>query len=201
MSVQAIIKRIREDAERAISTIKAEETCEVEAIRAKSMQRAEDAYNHRMAEGLREIRQYIARSESKSRILANRIIREAKEELLSQCFADVLEYLKTIRSRPEYPQFLFTMLEDSARNLGHSQISVKVHRDDRSRAEEFISIINNDGFSLFLSDESVETFGGVICERLSDGVTIDNTVEVRFVRLEREMMSAASRILFQNGEP
>jgi hypothetical protein len=36
--------------------------------------------------------------------------------------------------------------------------------------------------------------------RVADRVVIDNTVEVRFVRLEREMIVAASGILF-HGEP
>jgi len=200
MSVETIIKRIREEAEAEIRTIRAEEACDVGAIRDQAAQKAEDAYNHRLAEGRREIRQLIASQESRTRIEAKRKVREVREEMLRQCFADVSAYLKTIRTRPEYPAFVHAMLTESAKNLGQSDIAVKVHPDDRILAAEIISRVNQDGFLLFLSDEPIDTGGGVICERISDLVVIDNTVEVRFVRLEREMIVAASRILF-HGEP
>ncbi|HOJ97485.1 MAG TPA: V-type ATP synthase subunit E [Methanospirillum sp.] len=196
MSVETIISRIREEAEKEIQAIRAEETCEVDAIRAQYEQKAENAYNHRLAEGLREIRQMIASMESRSRIEAKRKVREVREEMLSRCFQDVSAYLKNIRSTPEYPAFLSTMILDSARNLGPSEIAVRVHPDDRPLAAEIISTINKEGYSLSLSDEPVDTGGGAVCERIADGVFIDNTVEVRFVRLEREMIVNASKILF-----
>lgn len=200
MSVETIINRIREEAETEIRTIRAEEACDVGTIRAQAEQKAEDAYNHRMAEGQREIRQIIASQESRTRIEAKRKVREVREEMLRHCFAEVTRYLRTIRTRPEYPGFVYAMLTESAKNLGPSDIAVKVHPDDRTLIAEIISRVNQDGFSLLLSDEQIDTGGGVICERISDQVVIDNTVEVRFVRLEREMIVAASRILF-HGEP
>ncbi len=200
MSVETIISRIREEAEKEIQAIRAEEARELGIIRARSEQNAENAYNHRMAEGQREIRQLVASRESRTRIDAKRKVRETREEMLNQCFDEVSAYLKTIRTRDEYPAFINTMLEDSARNLGQSDISVTVHPDDRTLAKECISRINKEGFSLFLSDEQIKTNGGVICMRVSDRVVIDNTVEVRFVRLEREMIVTASDILF-HGEP
>lgn len=199
MSVETIINRIREEAEAEIRTIRAEEACDVGAIRAQAEQKAEDAYNHRIAEGQREIRQLIASQESRTRIEAKRKVREVREEMLRQCFDEVSSYLKTIRTRPEYPSFLEAMITESAKNLGPSDIAVKVHPDDRRLAADSISRINQEGFSLILSEEPIITSGGVICERISDRVVIDNTVEVRFVRLEREMIVAASRILF-HGE-
>ncbi|MCA1914862.1 V-type ATP synthase subunit E [Methanospirillum hungatei] len=199
MSVETIINRIREEAEGQIRTIRAEEACDVGAIRAQAEQKAEDAYNHRITEGQREIRLLIASQESRTRIEAKRKVREVREEMLRQCFDEVSLYLKTIRTRPEYPSFLQAMITESAKNLGPSDIAVKVHPDDRRLAADIISRINQEGFSLILSDEPVDTSGGVICERISDRVVIDNTVEVRFVRLEREMIVAASRILF-HGE-
>ena len=138
----------------------------------------------------------IASMESRSRIEAKRKVREVREEMLSRCFQDVSAYLKNIRSTPEYPAFLSTMILDSARNLGPSEIAVRVHPDDRPLAAEIISTINKEGYSLSLSDEPVDTGGGAVCERIADGVFIDNTVEVRFVRLEREMIVNASKILF-----
>jgi len=200
MSVETIINRIREEAETEIQAIRTEEAREVAAIRARAEQSAENAYNNRMAEGQREIRQLIASRESRTRIDAKRIVRQAREDVLNRCFDEVSAYLKTVRTRAEYPEFVHAMLEDSARNLGQSDIAVIVHPDDRSLAEECISRINKEGFSLFLSDEQINTDGGVVCMRVADRVVIDNTVEVRFVRLEREMIVAASGILF-HGEP
>jgi len=199
MSVETIIKRIREEAEAEIRTIRAEEACDVGVIRDQAAQKAEDAYNHRLAEGRREIRQLIASQESRTRIEAKRKVREVREEILRQCFDEVSLYLKTIRTKPEYPAFLQAMITESAKNLGPSDVIIKVHPDDRRLVADIISRINKEGFSLILSEEPIDTSGGVICERISDRVVIDNTVEVRFVRLEREMIVAASRILF-HGE-
>ena len=78
MSVETIINRIREEAENEIQAIRAEEAREVAAIRARAEQSAENAYNNRMAEGQREIRQLIASRESRTRIDAKRIVRQAR---------------------------------------------------------------------------------------------------------------------------
>jgi len=200
MSVDIIINRIREEAEKEVQAIRAEEACDISNIRAHAEQKAEDAYNHRMAEGSREIRQMVAGRQSRSRIEANRRVRKVREDIISQCLSEVSENLKTIRQQDNYPDFFQSLLRECAENLGHSEVFVQVHPEDRLWAEEIILKMNKEGFSLHLSDHPVQTSGGVICERVSDNVVIDNTVETRFTRMQRDMIVIASEILFQNGE-
>jgi vacuolar-type H+-ATPase subunit E/Vma4 len=74
----------------------------VGAIKAQAEQKAEDAYNHRIAEGQREISRLLqARNHGPDR--GETKGQEVREEMLRQCFAEVSAYLKTIRTRPEYP--------------------------------------------------------------------------------------------------
>lgn len=200
MSVDAIIHRIREEAEKEVRAIRAEESCDVSNIRTRAEQDADSAYNHRISEGQREIRQYIASQQSKTRIEANRTVREAKEEIINHCFSEVSGYLTSIRTQKEYPGLFQCLLKECAENLGHEDILVHVHPDDRPLAEHSILALNEEGYFLWLSDRDILTSGGVICERVSDLVSIDNTMETRFSRMEREMVIAASQILFQTGE-
>lgn len=201
MSVDVIISRIREEAEKEVQAVRAEEASVLTSIRSKAQQKAEDIYNRRVAEGMREIRQNSASHQSKARIEAKRKVREVKEELIRECFSEVSGYLNTIRGRPEYPVLLKNLLLECAQNLGSSKVRVQVHSDDRLLAEDLIQAINLEGFSLHLSDAVIQTAGGVVCERVSDKIIIDNTVETRSARMKREMIVAASETLLQNGEP
>ena len=200
MSVDAIISRIREEAEKEVQAIRAEESCDISNIHAHADQKAEDLYNRRMAEGQREIRQYLASQQSRTRIDAKRKVRAVQEDIINRCFSEVTKHLRIIRNRDEYPIIFKFLLKECAENLGSSEILVQVHQKDRFLAEECIRELNQEGFSLRLSEQLIQTDGGVICVRVSDKVMIDNTLETRFTRMERELIVAASHILFQSGE-
>lgn len=200
MSVDTIITRIREEADKEIRIIRSEETCDISHIRTQAEQKAEEAYNHRMAEGHREIRQYIASEQSRARIEAKRLVRKTREDIINECFKEVSVHLKEIRKKDEYPALFENLIRECVQNLGKSDILVQVHSDDRSLAETVMKKVNSEGFSIRISDDSIDTNGGVICIRISDNVSIDNTFETRVTRMEREMISIASQILFQNGE-
>lgn len=201
MTADAIIQRIKEEAEKEVQTIRYEESCELTDIRNLAEQKAEDSYNRRISEGERDIRQYVTSQQSKIRIEAKRLVREEKEELINRCFAMARQELHTIRSSNEYPKTLENLLKECIDSLGNHEIYVYVHSDDRHAMQVIVNRMNGDGNSLILSDEPVHTSGGMICVRASDRVTIDNTVEARFSRMQRELIVAASKILFQNGGP
>lgn len=199
MTVEAIINRIQREAEEEVRSIRAEEACELTNIRNLAEQRAEAAYNHRLSEGLREIRQNIASQQSRTRIEAKKLVRESKEDLINQCFRETEGYLQTLRTKKEYPALLKHLIEECMANLGGQEHIISVHPDDRKIASEIINSMQKDGNSIHLSDEPVMTTGGVICERVTDRVTIDNTVEARFSRMKRDMIVIVSKILFENG--
>ena len=199
MTVEAIINRIQREAEEEVRSIRAEEACELTNIRNLAEQRAEAAYNHRLSEGFREIRQNIASQQSRTRIEAKKLVRESKEDLINQCFKETEKYLQTLRIKNEYPSLLKHLIEECMVNLGGQEHIISVHPDDRKIVQEIINSMQKDGNSIHLSDEPVMTTGGVICERVTDRVTIDNTVEARFSRMKRDMIVAVSKILFENG--
>ncbi|NLV26813.1 MAG: hypothetical protein GXY48_06570 [Methanomicrobiales archaeon] len=201
MTVDAIISRIEKEVEEEIQAIRNEEYCEITNIRNLAEQKAEDAYNHRISEGWREIRQLVASGESRTRIDAQRKVREAREELISDCFEETRNQLRTIRRSDKYPVLLKNLLSDCIESLGNTEIVLFVHSDDRKIALDIINSLNKEGYSLSLSPDPVLTDGGVICERVSDKVIIDNTVEARFSRMQRDMVITASSILFHSGDP
>lgn len=200
MTYEAIINRIRSEADNEVRAIEAEAACELTDIRNLAEQKAEDAYNHRMSEGWREIRQYIASQQSKTRIEAKRLVREAKEDMLQQSFTKTSRYLKDIRKSDTYPVILRRLLDECVLNLGTADLLISVHPADRDIVREIIDEYRKEGYSISLSTQPVDTDGGVIGERVSDRVIIDNTIEARFSRMHRDLIVAASEILFQTGE-
>lgn len=196
MSAQAIIDRIVHDAEEECAEILRAAEAEAAAIMKHAEQKAEEAYQHRMHEGLRDISQEMAAKESKARIEAKRRVRLVRDTEIHECLDRVREEIQKVRYTDRYPAIFEELLNTSVHLLSPGPLVISVHPDDLDLAREQCRRLASIGITITIADTPLQTCGGMLCERLSDRVSIDNTFEGRMARLIPDLTGVASEHLF-----
>ena len=196
MSAQAIIDRIVHDAEEECAEILRAAEAEAAAIMKHAEQKAEEAYQHRMHEGLRDISQEMAAKESKARIEAKRKVRLVTDTEIQECLDLVREEIQKVRHTSEYPAIFEELFKASVTLLSPGPLVISVHPDDLDLASSLCRRFASSGIPITIADTPLDTCGGVLCERLSDRVSIDNTFEGRLTRLYPDLAGVAFRHLF-----
>ncbi|MGC8555445.1 MAG: V-type ATP synthase subunit E [Conexivisphaera sp.] len=145
-------------------------------------------------------RDYSARTEAaRARLLGMAEIRARGEalSLIDEKSEEVLrEAMSRIAAMPrdsDYEKVMLSLLREAADAVGSQELVVRVARPDAALAKKIISRASRTkrfrGVSLKLSDEVVESVGGLIVSSADGRVSYDNTFEARLARYRETIKS------------
>jgi len=199
MSVEKIEQRILSDAkaeaERILKKAREEADLVIEKSRKEAEKRARQIRTEEDEKTARACTQLL----SQSRIEARKVYRNARENAINEVFAGAKAELGKIRENPRYPDIFFRLAAEGIRNLGQDRVELEVHPADRPLAEDFIRKWGKNPGECIISTRTVMTNGGVIVSGPGGTVKVNNTVEARLERMEREIAARVARILFSEG--
>lgn len=146
-------------------------------------------------------REYSARAEGvRSRILGMAEIR-ARAEMLrlldeesERVTRSAMERISSMPRDSNYERIIELLLEEAAAAVGSAELVVRPAKPDVAVAKRVISRLSRTkrfkGISMALSEEAVDSIGGVVVSSADGRVSYDNTFEARLER-SRENIKAA----------
>lgn len=199
MSVEKIEQRILFDAKAEAERIVKKAREEADLVIEKARKEAETRARQIRTEEDEKTAQACARLLSQSRIEARKVHRSAREKAIKEVFTGAKAEIGKIRENARYPDIFFRLAAEGIRNLGHDRVELEVHPADRPLAEDFIRKWGKNPGECTISTRTVMTNGGVVVSVPGGTVKVNNTVEARLERMEREIVAKVARILFQEG--
>lgn len=191
MALPDILAAIDAEADEEIARVAAEAEEQVREIRRQSrdeaMQAERDASNALGDEPDRRRAQIVNRA----RLVVERRISAAVEDLYQEMMAEVGRRLGAVRRRPEYPD-LFHRLFDECRAVLPDGRVVRVDPDDEVLCRDVLASTAGDGFII---DATLESVGGLELTTTDGRRSVQNTFESRMSRADRALRSlAAARV-------
>ncbi|TET83160.1 MAG: hypothetical protein E3J37_05960 [Anaerolineales bacterium] len=183
MSLQAILDAIRASSDAQVREIEAATEAEVQKImvqdQAETKRLRQEAYAAASAPGAAERARILGRA----RLKAQRILSEAREDLIDDAIDQARKRLASIRDDPIYPAILRQLTEEALANLEGSlgeaeKPQLAVDPRDQQLLE---SILSNMGLDLPVSGE-LDCWGGIIAKSDDSHVIVVNTLEGRLTR-------------------
>jgi len=172
MGLTEIIEDIEQETQQRRAEILEDARAQAEDI----LKRAE-AEKERFATEYEEEARRLALSErrerlSGARLEARRVVVEAKEDAVKQAIDRLWEALEELRGSSEYEHMLKSAIEQGINELGGSCV-VHAARDDLEKVRELAAAYPN----LVVSDELLDSRGGVVLVSADGGIRVDNTLE------------------------
>jgi V/A-type H+-transporting ATPase subunit E len=196
MSADAIIERIRADAEEEARRIRDRAEDEARSIIAAAGREGEEEYSRVLGEGRRETRVLTGRILAQASIDARRLVREEKEKGVASCFAEAEKALHRLAQSGEYRQILKNLIAGGLRELGADEIVLVATERDHDLVAGIITEPGAEAPRITLNPECAITAGGVILRSKSGKVTVNNTFEARMERFQDDLIFSIARILY-----
>lgn len=187
MALADILAALEADADAEIAGIAAAASEEEEQLRRAARDEAHaaqlDAASSLDDDGERRRAQIVNRA----RLVVERRMSAAVEELYQEIMAAVERRLADVRDRPDYPE-LFRRLLDECRAVLPDGRVVRVDRADESLCADELA---NAGCDDFVVDATISTAGGLELATVDGRRSVRNTFESRTSRADRALRSLA----------
>ena len=102
------------------------------------------------------------------------------EESVDKVFEKAIEKIKNTDRNEDYSKFISTLLDESTKILGTSQVTIYTNDKDQSIVQSLLS--QCEGSSL--SSETIDCMGGIKAISKDGSMTFDNTIDARLERLK-----------------
>lgn len=179
MSLQAILAAIRASGETQIKEIEAAAQEELAQHRAEVQRLRQESNKAASAPGAAERARILIRA----RLKAQRILSEAREDLIDDAIDQARKRLASIRNDPVYPDILRQLTKEALANLeGSLGEAEKPQLEADPRDHKLLeSILSNLGLDLPVIGE-LDCWGGIIAKSDDSHVIVVNTLEGRLTR-------------------
>jgi V/A-type H+-transporting ATPase subunit E len=104
----------------------------------------------------------------------------ALEDAVNRVFAKALDQIKNTERSGNYANFIKSLLDESTKILGTTNVSVLTNSKDKSVVQSTISQYSG----AVLSSETIDCLGGVVVKSKDGTMTLDNTIDARIERLK-----------------
>jgi len=179
MSLQAILAAIRTSGEAQVKEIEAAAQEELAQHLAEVQRLRQESNKATSAPGAAERTRIMGRA----RLKAQRILSDAREDLIDDAIDQARKLLASIRNDPIYPAILRQLTEEALANLeGSLQEAEKPKLEADPRDQQLLeSILSNMELDLPVSYE-LDCWGGIIAKSDDSRVIVNNTLESRLTR-------------------
>lgn len=203
-----IINKIIQMAEAEINKITSEAQEKAEEIRKeaelKSNSEVQDIINHGTQEAKTEKQRIIA----DARLKAKRKKMAMQEQLMQESFEHATKYLQDLIDKGEdagykYDTIITNFIREAAEIIGDHSLQLSFNQRDKKKFQLFLPQISKNitqalgkDITLFISDKTISTLGGVSVKSKDGKVGVDNTIEARMSRFNEGLKAEATKILF-----
>lgn len=193
MSVEKIIEKISLEAADTARALR--RTAEEEAARylEKEKTAAEAEKNAEIAARKREVDAEVSRMLAQARMEGRQTVRNARENLISDCFDRARERITAISGSPEYPEILKYLIQDGIEKIGAGDLTISANSRDIPVLESILA--KDTETHVRMSGEPIPTAGGVLLRTGSGTRRVDNTFEARLERMRRDLIFEVAGIL------
>lgn len=195
MSMDTIIRRIRDDADREARSVIESARQEAASARAAAAVRAEEARQQAVLEGKKRADLETAQRQAQALLDARETIRHAREDIIRECFHAAGEELARIRRTPSYPRILAQLITAAVEQVGDGSVSISAARQDHALLRDYISARGGSVPEIHISGEDVATMGGVIVRSGTGHVAVNNTFEERLGQMRSGLVFELARFL------
>ncbi len=195
--IEKISARLVADAEREIAALNEEASQRCDAIRAEYEQKAQEEYQSRMAEGVKQCETRMERLGSAAEMEAKKSILAFKQEMVAKAFDDAAERLVNL-PKEQYVRFLAGQAAAAA-----SDGSEELIFNERDKAavgaavaEAANALLKEKGIpgALSVSEETRGITGGIIIRK--GNIEVNCAVETLVQMRRSELASQVAEILF-----
>ncbi len=185
MTAEAIIQKIKTDAEQQANTIRKKAEQQATTITTEAEQQAkkhaQEIYDNGLAQA--DNRKKILMSQAHQQ--AKRKEMNAKEDIINTCFNKAIEHLSDLNEN-EYKKLVKQLMKQGQKQIP-GECTIKISKKtDKKIAEEL---------HLSVSGETTAT-GGIILVSKNGSITIDNTFEGILKRKKQHMRVTIGKLLF-----
>jgi len=142
--------------------------------------RLEGEYDKIISDGKKEADKIEKRITGSSDIEARNKQLLALEEAVDRVFTSALEQIANADRSGDYANLIKSLLDESTRILGTSEVIVSTNSKDRDVVQSTISQFSG----AELSSETIECLGGIKAKSKDGTMTFDNTIDARIERLK-----------------
>ena len=195
MGIDKIIAKIKSDANAEVQRIKAETKQDVDKILAEAEKKGKQEYANIVERGERDIEAISNRIKSGARMDARRIVMEARDQGISQCFTEAVKSLSDLTNKTKkYETVLKNLIQDGIEVLGLDEVIIISAERDRAIVKKVVSGMSD---KVVMGKESIDSIGGVVIRSKSGYVTVNNTFETILERQKNDLRSEVSKILYE----
>ena len=102
------------------------------------------------------------------------------EESVDKVFQKAIEKIKNTDRNDNYSKFINTLLDESTKILGTSEITIYTNDKDQSTVQSLLSQFTGSN----LASDTIDCMGGVKAISKDGSMTFDNTIDTRLERLK-----------------
>ena len=207
--VDKIISHIEAEAEKEISEILLKAQAEADKTRKAAQEKAEREAERILSNGKRVASLEGQRIIAETRIDGRRKKMDAQEEAIAASFEEgkkVLEELaeKGKRDNLVYKDIMFDLIASASEVVAGNKLELVFNQRDSKtfnkemlrEASELVKKRSGRDISLALTDETIQSLGGVVVRDMEKQVEVDNTLGTRLNRLKESIRVDVAKILF-----
>ncbi|GBC70509.1 V-type proton ATPase subunit E [Candidatus Calditenuaceae archaeon HR02] len=168
--------KIREIEEEGLRRLRdgADELSKQAAIASQSIQRESNALRMRLV--------------SQAMLEARREYLESVEQCVNTIVKEAMDRIPSLKRSGEYRQALRALLREALEVVGSDEVVVECAREDQQQVRELARELGKElGVKIRLSENSLDSVGGVRVIRGDGSMIYDNTVEARLERMREEI--------------
>jgi V/A-type H+-transporting ATPase subunit E len=206
MEHQKLIERISKGGEQEAENILAEARQKafriIEEKREEARRKAWEEMGKAVRDAEAEARRIIEAASFDGRRKAHLATIQEKQKLLDQVFEEVKNKLREFGKTSKYDQFLQTAIKRSSIVAGGGELELLMNKQDAMkdlplrRIAEEVAEITGRNTTFKVSNEKLETIGGVMIRTADGKAVVDSRLESIIDRKRRELEPEIARILF-----
>ena len=188
MALADIVAALEAEADEEITRVETEASEQMEQIRRTTRNRArlaEREASSALDDGAARRRAQIV---NRARLVVERRVHAAVEEIYQELTADVERRLAEVRDQEDYPHLFRRLLEECRSVLPDGRV-VRVDPADESLCHRVLARVGCEGFAV---DASLESAGGLELATIDGRRSVRNTFESRTWRADRSLRSLAA---------
>ena len=197
---EAILQKARTEAQEIVERARRVAEREVEHAR----EEAEASWKEGIEQAQRRVEQERRRMYAQIELDVQRRRMAKQEELIQVTFRSAMEALRSMPRDEVYERILVRLIEEGMGVIGEDAATVFLNGVDREafgeerihRLEKQVSEHLGRSIRLVLSDQLVETSGGVFLRSEDGRVSFDNTFEARLERVRDDLRGEIAEALF-----
>jgi V/A-type H+-transporting ATPase subunit E len=140
----------------------------------------EQEYNKILSDGKKEAEKIEKQIIGSSDLEARNKQLMALEDAVNKVFAKALEQISNADRSGDYANLIKSLLDDSTRILGTTEVTVYTNSKDKGVVESILSQFPGAA----LSSEVIDCLGGIIVKSKDGSMTLDNSIDARIERLK-----------------